>query len=129
MDADIDGQEMPMAILNGLAEEYENIIVVLHALSDDNRGFTFELVKTRLLQEEQGEDMTHQNENNASKAAALFGSSSLQKPSGTSPFECTFSSRKGNSEDRCWDEHPAMKPKHLYIGEKITRDYSLLWKR
>lgn len=113
MNVDIDGQEMAMAILNGLPEQYENIITALDALGDDIKTFTLDLVKSRLLQEEQRRDMRHHVEGHTSSAAALFGSSSRHQPSGTALFKCSFCKRKGHNEDRCWDKHPALKPKHL----------------
>lgn len=52
-----DGQDMAVAILNGLLEQYENIITALDALGDDRKCLTLELVKSRLLQKEQRRDV------------------------------------------------------------------------
>lgn len=43
-DFNIDGQEMAMAILNILLEQYKNIITAFDALDDDSKSLTLELV-------------------------------------------------------------------------------------
>ena len=53
MNVDIDDQEMAMAALNGLPSSYEGLIIALDALGNDTKTFNFDLVKSRLLQEEQ----------------------------------------------------------------------------
>lgn len=113
MKVDIDGQEMAMAILNGLPEQYKNIIAAIDSLGDDIKTFTLNLVKSRLVQEEQRRDMGHHSERNKSSTAALYGSSSRHQPSSTALFKCSFCKKKGHNEDFCWDKHPALKPKHL----------------
>ena len=52
MDAYVDDAETAMAILNGLPEQYSNLIVALDALGND-QACTIDFVKSRLLQEEQ----------------------------------------------------------------------------
>ena len=53
MGVEIDDKEQAMAALNGLPPSYENLIVALDALGNEDRSFSFDLVKSRLLQEEQ----------------------------------------------------------------------------
>lgn len=53
MDVKIDNQKLALAALNGLPPTYENFIVALDALGNDGKSFTFDLVKSRYLQEEQ----------------------------------------------------------------------------
>ncbi len=52
MDVSIDGKEMAMAILNGLPKRYQTIITALDPIGDDDPYFTFDKVRSRLLQEE-----------------------------------------------------------------------------
>lgn len=53
MDVEIDNEELAMAALNWRPPMYENLIVALDALGNDDMSFTFDLVKSGLLQEEQ----------------------------------------------------------------------------
>ena len=53
MGVDVDDKEIAMAALNGLPARYEYIITALDAVSDRESRFTYDLVKSRLLQEEQ----------------------------------------------------------------------------
>ena len=53
MGVEIDDQEIAMAALNGLPSTYESLLVALDALGNEERVFTFDLVKSRLFQEEQ----------------------------------------------------------------------------
>lgn len=82
IDVDIDSKQIEISMLNVLSEMYENLTTALDVLGDDRKCFTLELVKGRLLQEERQRDMRKQNEVPTSDAAAKFGSSYMQKPSG-----------------------------------------------
>ena len=53
MNVSIDDKEMAMAVLNGLPTRFESLIVALDALGNEDKMFTLEFVKSRLLQEEQ----------------------------------------------------------------------------
>ena len=53
MKVEIDDKELVMATLNGPPSSYESLIVALDALGNDDETFIFDLVKSRLLQEEQ----------------------------------------------------------------------------
>ena len=53
MSVDIDDKELAMDALNRLPAIYENLIVALDAVGNDEKMFTFDLVKSRILQEEQ----------------------------------------------------------------------------
>ena len=50
MDVLIGDKELAMAVLNGLPRNFESLIVALDALGNDDKAFTFEFVKSRLLQ-------------------------------------------------------------------------------
>ena len=49
----IDDQELAMAALNGLPASFESVIAALDVLGNDNGMFTYDLVKSRFLQEQQ----------------------------------------------------------------------------
>lgn len=48
---------MAMAMLNGLPARFESLIVALDALGSEDKMFSLDFVKSRLLQEEQRADM------------------------------------------------------------------------
>eukprot|EP00171_Calliarthron_tuberculosum_P000991 IDg991t1 len=52
MDVLIDDKELAIATLNGLPSSYGTIITALDAIGDDDDSFTFDKVRSRLLQEE-----------------------------------------------------------------------------
>lgn len=58
MDVSIREKELAIAIPNGLPSQFKNIIRAWDALGDDSRSFTFNMVKSRLLQEERRRDRT-----------------------------------------------------------------------
>lgn len=100
MGVDIDDQEMAMAVLNGLQSKYENIITALDAVGNDSDCFSLDLVKSRLLQEEQRSKLqTHSTPDNA----ALL--SSYRPPAANghrNSFKCTHCGRAGHLEKRCY---------------------------
>lgn len=49
LDADIDGPEVAVAILNGLPQHVENVNMALDVLDDDTQCSTLELVKGKIL--------------------------------------------------------------------------------
>lgn len=53
MSVTIDNEELGMTSRNGLPSTYESLIVALDALGTDAKTFNFDLVKSRLLHEEQ----------------------------------------------------------------------------
>ena len=57
MNVDIDDKEMAMAVLNGLPARFESLIVALDALGSEDKMFSLDFVKSRLLQEEQRAEM------------------------------------------------------------------------
>ncbi|CDF39893.1 unnamed protein product [Chondrus crispus] len=57
MSVEIDDKEIAMAVLNGLPPRFDNLIVALDALGNEDKVFGLEFVKSRLLQEEQRESM------------------------------------------------------------------------
>ncbi|CDF40831.1 unnamed protein product, partial [Chondrus crispus] len=57
MSVNIDDKEMAMAVLNGLPARFEALIVALDALGNEEKIFSLDFVKSRLLQEEQRANM------------------------------------------------------------------------
>lgn len=111
MDVDIDDEELAMAALNGLPSSYESLIFALDALGTDEKAFTFDLVKSRLLQEEQRAN-ERQLVSHEPKQSALVGVSGK----GNSGFRGDFNPKQhsyvnhrcencgniGHSKADCW---------------------------
>ena len=53
MGVEIGDKEMDMDVMNSLLSKYDSLIVALDALGNEDRIFTLDFVKSRLLQEEQ----------------------------------------------------------------------------
>lgn len=103
MNVQIENEEVVMAVLNGLPKQYDNIITALDALGSEST-FSLEFVKSRLLQEEQ--------RNNIRGAAS--GETALvqrPRPPPRQTLKCTHCGRKGHTESRCWDKYPEQRPK------------------
>ena len=92
MDGNVEDAEIAMTILNGLPQQYSNLIVALDALGSDET-FTIDFVKSRLLQEEQRKRDRHNMSSSMvkSEASALVNSGSFQH------------NGKGR-RDGCWKE-------------------------
>jgi hypothetical protein len=67
----VDDNKMATALLNGLPDRFDGLISALDALGSEDKIFTLEFVKSRLLQEEQRIDMRMQTSIIESEAAAL----------------------------------------------------------
>lgn len=48
----IDDEELATGVLINLSKTFENLVVALDALGNDDENFTYELVKSRLIYEE-----------------------------------------------------------------------------
>jgi len=81
MNVNIDDKEMAMAVLSGLPSSYESLIVALDALGNDDRQFTFDFVKSRLIQEEQRCIEREKSDSVKQESSALFGMRSGGQPS------------------------------------------------
>eukprot|EP00171_Calliarthron_tuberculosum_P023184 IDg23184t1 len=111
MGVDIDDNEMAMALLNGLPDRFDSLISALDALGNEDKIFTFEFVKSRLLQEEQRADMRVQTSIVKSEAAALvahdhFESSSTCKHR----TKCDHCGMLGHVVAKCWKKNPHLRP-------------------
>jgi len=102
---EIDDKEMAMAALNGLPASYESLIVALDALGSDEKCFTFELVKSRLLQEEQRSLKRAATSTNPRTQSALLnirGGFRQKPPNPYANYRCEKCSNYGHSESRSW---------------------------
>ena len=111
MGVDVDEEEMAMAALNGLPGRYEYIITALDAVSDGESRFTYDLVKSRLLQEEQRAHM--RTEADHVDGSALFNRTA--DVARRNVPRCGHCQRIGHTEARCWDLYPERRPAH-YSG-------------
>lgn len=126
MGIEIDTQEMAMAILNGLPSKYGNIITALDALgADESRSLvTFDVVKSRLLQEEQRFEMRGSTATNES---VLLNKVHDDKPSSVRVVpKCSFCGRRGHKEEKCWDKNPSMRPAKFTSGGQRSKKALLL---
>lgn len=106
MEVEIDNKSVSLAILKRLLTTYEYIITTLNKLENDNAPFRLDLVKIRLLQEEQHRDVRLA----ASTDTALFGSSEKQSHKTSSrPLTCSYGKRRGQLEETCWDKFPSLR--------------------
>jgi len=101
MEVTIDDAEVAMAVLNGLPAKFGNIITALDALGDE-RSLSLELVKSRLLQEEQRDVMR-----SAASDSLLINE---ENGGGKRAVKCTHCNRTGHPEQKCWDKYPHLRP-------------------
>ena len=130
MNVEIDDQEIAMAALNGLPSSYESLIIALDALGNDEKVFTFDLVKSRLLQEEQRASERTYSPVNA-KSSALVGirgeddrnpngSSSTKRINKYANHRCENCGNLGHTVEKCWgkDVNGRRPPRPYSSGEK-----------
>ncbi len=67
----IDDKEMAMAVLNGFPPRFGTIITALDAIGDDDPSFTFDKVRSRLLQEEKRSALRKGAENTVATSVLL----------------------------------------------------------
>ena len=111
MGVDIDNKELAMAALNGLPSTYESLIVALDALGNEEKSFTFELVKSRLLQEEQRAQDRMEN-TTVPKTSALVGVNNQNNNQGFQKRQHKYSNHRcencgtiGHSANHCWGKN------------------------
>ena len=107
MNVDIDDKEMAMAVLNGLPSAYGNLIVALDASGDQEKHFTLEFVKSRLLQEETPAELRKRGTSSRPGESALINHDTTRSNSSnanftTNTYQCTNCGRKGHTASRCW---------------------------
>lgn len=107
MDVDINDKEMAMTFLNGLPESYDGLISALDALGNEDKIFTFDLVKSRVLQEEQRMKMRNSNSIAKSETAALLSCSVCKKN-----MRCSFCNKNGHDESKCFEKYPHLREQY-----------------
>ena len=93
----IDDKEMGMAVLNGLPSRYDSLTVALDALGNEDRIFSLDFVKSRLLQEEQRSIMRDSEDTSKANAALMTSAAVVREK-----VVCTNCGRRGHTAPRCW---------------------------
>ena len=101
IDVRIDDEELAMAVLMGLPSRFDNLIVALDALGDTEK-FTFDYVKSRLLQEEQRADIRDKTVNAKAEGSALLNKGQSQNKNSNGRPYCTNCNRNGHVASKCW---------------------------
>ncbi|CDF39842.1 unnamed protein product [Chondrus crispus] len=96
MSVNIDDKEMAMAVLNGLPARFEALIVALDALGNEEKIFSLDFVKSRLLQEEQRANM----KSTSSQTSALVNRA--PNNGDINDYKCTNCGHTGHTATRCW---------------------------
>lgn len=99
----IDDKELAMAVLNGLPPRFGTLITALDAIGDEDETFTFDKVKSRLLQEERRATMRSGADRTSRPSALLQSSGDDRKGSGSK--YCTHCHRTNHTEAYCWEKH------------------------
>lgn len=102
MGVDIDDKEMAMAVLNGLPSSFQTLITALDAIGDEDPTFTFDKVRSLLLQEERRAAILKPG-SSSTDTAALFSKSGKQ--SGNNRKKCTHCGRTNHTEPYCWQKY------------------------
>ena len=115
MNVIISESEMAMALLNGLPEEYNALISALDAIDEDETKLNFEVIKSRVIQEEQRIRMPTTSAQGKYETAALLttrpvNSSRSGGHQRRSSYYCNFRKRPGHTESRCWAKFPHLDP-------------------
>ena len=102
MNVDIDDKEMAMAVLNGLPARFESLIVALDALGSEDKMFSLDFVKSRLLQEEQRAEMKDKPSSSPKDLALMNRVPGTGRPS--RDMHCTNCGRSGHTASHCWEK-------------------------
>lgn len=121
---------MATAALNGLPLSYESLIVALDALGNDNDTFTFDLVKSRLLQEQQRSFQRHPKFNEG-RASALVDTGTRGARRSSKRFadhRCEKCGNLGHRASHCWGKDVSGKrPSNPKFADGIkNKDSALL---
>ncbi|CDF34864.1 unnamed protein product [Chondrus crispus] len=96
MSVNIHDKEMAMAVLNGLPARFQALIVALDALGNEEKIFSLDFVKSRLLQEEQRANM----KSSSSQTSALVNRAPNNRD--INDYKCTNCGHTGHTATRCW---------------------------
>ena len=97
MDVKIDEKEMAIAVLNGLPSSFRTLIAALDAIGEDDPSFTFDKVRSRLLQEERRTSMLRNSSHTSQQASALANLSG-KPPRGANRKYCSHCHRTNHTE-------------------------------
>ena len=100
MNVEIDDKEIAMAVLNGLPARFESLIVALDAVGSEDKMFSLEFVKSRLLQEEQRAEMKDKPFSSNKDSALMNRVPGAGRPS--RDMHCTNCGRSGHTASHCW---------------------------
>lgn len=100
----VNDKKIAMAALNGFPPSYRSLIRALDALRNDDDMVTFDLVKSRLLQEEQRASERDDINSKLLGSSALIGISQVDKDGYTnlSTYRCKNCNNMGYTEAHCW---------------------------
>ncbi len=111
MDVSISESEMALALLNGLPEEYNDLISALNAIDEDETKLKFEFIKSRIIQGEQRIMMrTKSAQAKAESAALLASQQEANSRNARRRPHCNHCKRLGYSESKCWTMFPHHNP-------------------
>ena len=121
-----------MAALNGLPRSYEGLLVAFDAVGYDAKSFTFDVVKSRLLQEEQ-RALERDPCSGELKPSALFplsgrnGTSSPKRENKYANIRCRNCGNPGHTSSHCGgkdvDGGRPPKPRALNGKDKIENTF------
>ena len=103
MGVNIDDKEMAMAVLNGLPSSFQTLITALDAIGDEDPTFTFDKVRSLLLQEERRAAI--QKPRGSSSDTAALVSTSGKPPGNINRKKCTHCGRTNHTEPYCWQKY------------------------
>ena len=105
MGADDTENEISMAFLNGLPDQYAPVISALDAEEDDKSALSFDFVKASVAQKEQRIRNRHNAVLKKSEQAAMVSKDQRNRGS-----ICSYCGKRGHSESKCWKKHPHLNP-------------------
>lgn len=117
MDVEVHDQELGMTILCGLPSKFEQLIVAIDNVADDEK-LTLDLVKSCLLQEEQRMSYRRAATKYATDSA-LLGRPDNVCTGRTVPTR-THCKKRGHTEPRCWETYPHLMPVHKGLKSNTT---------
>ncbi len=90
-------------MLNGLPKRFETIITALDAIGDDDPSFTFDKVRSRLLQEEKRSAMRSTSVSIPETSALITRSN--EETGKTNQKLCSHCGKKKHTEPYCWAKY------------------------
>ena len=123
MKVHIDHEKMAMAMLDDLPDRFDPLISALSMLEDD-KTFTFEFVKSRLLQEKQRNQQRVESSLYKTEESALVSKSCVGSCSGCnvkSLKRCSNCGKTGHSEDLCFTKQPHLRKNTISVRKSESK--------